>query len=89
MGKKKQSKSGAKKKRKKKYAGPVHERPTGGDDESDDGGGAMQGMVKGFRSAVGVESKKQEKKKGWMDHAWTILLILAVGAVLFYRFGMD
>ena len=79
---KKRSKSGAKKKRQKKYKGPVEQRPTA----EEPGGGAMQNMVSGFKRAVGTETKKQ---KTWLDHMWTVLLILAVGAVLFWRFGRD
>ena len=48
------------------------------------GPGAMGGMVTGFRRAIGVEKKK---KKTWVDYTWTILLLLAIGGILFWRFG--
>ncbi|MEM9070834.1 MAG: hypothetical protein AAGE52_20160 [Myxococcota bacterium] len=78
--KKKQKKSGTSKKRAKRYQGPA--KGTGPDETA--GSGAMQGMVSGFRRAVGVET---EKKKTWVDHVWTILLLLAVAGILFWRFG--
>ena len=80
MAKKKQQKSGSKKKRKKQY------RPEKDDDSTENAsGGAMQGMVSGFRRAVGVETSK--KQKTWLDHAWTLLLLLAVAGILFWKFG--
>ncbi len=79
---KKQKKSGSKKKRNKRYQGPA--KGTGPDETG--GGGAMQGMVSGFKRAVGVETSK---KKTWVDHLWTLLLLLAVAAILFWRFGRD
>ncbi|MBX3245973.1 MAG: hypothetical protein KF901_02185 [Myxococcales bacterium] len=80
---KRQKKSGATKKRQKGYAGPRELREGGADEE---GGSAMQGLVSGFRRAVGVETKKQ---KTWVDYIWTLLLILAVAAVALWRFGGD
>lgn len=79
---KKQRKSGTPKKRAKRYQGPA--KGTGPDEAA--GGGAMQGMVSGFKRAVGVETSK---KKTWVDHLWTVLLLLAVAAILFWRFGRD
>jgi len=79
---KKQKKSGAKKKRQKKYGGPA--KGTGPDDY--EGAGAMQGMVSGFKRAVGVEKKK---KKTWVDYAWTAILIAAVIGILLWRFGSN
>ena len=80
MGKKRQSKSGGKKKREKKYAGPKS-KPA-----QETGGGAMQSMVGGFRRAVGVETAK---KKTWFDYLWTALLVLAIGGILFWKFGSN
>ncbi|HJL00313.1 MAG TPA: hypothetical protein RMH85_00130 [Polyangiaceae bacterium LLY-WYZ-15_(1-7)] len=83
---KRQSKSGAKKRRKKKYKGPRDAMPSDGGSGGEDYGssGAMGGMVTGFRRAIGVEKKK---KKTWVDYTWTILLLLAIGGILFWRFG--
>ncbi len=80
--KKKQKKSGTSKHRVKRYQGPA--KGTGPDEA--DGTGAMQGMVSGFKRAVGVEKKK---RKTWADHLWTVLLLLAVAGILFWRFGSD
>ncbi len=77
----KQSKSGTKKKRKeKRYGGPGS---SAGESAHDGGGGAMQNMVGGFRRAVGVE----KSKSGRNDVFWTILLVLVVAAILFWRFA--
>ncbi len=80
---KNRSKSGTKKKRSKGYGGPGS---SAGENAHEGGGGAMQSMVGGFRRAVGVEKKS---KKGRADVVWTILLVLAVAAILFWRFGPD
>ena len=83
----KQSKSGTKKKREKKYR-PLEEKKASaeasGEYDGGSGGGAMQSMVGGFRRAVGVE---KDEKKGRSDVIWTILLVIAIAALLFWRFG--
>lgn len=75
---KRRSKSGTKKKRKKKYGGPGS---TKGEAEPV-AGGVMQGMVGGFRRAVGAE-KPKKKSSGRL---WTVLLLLALAAVVYWRF---
>ncbi len=87
---KRQSKSGAKKKRAKKYR-PLAEKKEeqlqlGESGDGSSGGGAMQGMVGGFRRAVGVE---KSKKGGASDYIWTILLILIAAAILFWKSGAE
>ncbi len=84
MGKKRQKKSGTSKKRQRRYHGPGSAEAESEPPESSAGGGVMQGMVGGFRRAVGVE---KPKKRGLGDHLWTILLVVALAAVLFWRFG--
>jgi hypothetical protein len=82
---KRQAKSGASKRREKRYVPP--EKRENAEQEAPDhesGGGAMQSLTSGFKRAVGVETKK---KKTWVDHIWTILLLLAIAAVLMWRFG--
>ena len=80
---KRQSKSGASKKRAKSYVS-VEKRQRAVEPTEDERGGAMQGMVSGFKRAVGVETKK---KKTWVDYAWTVFLVVALVAVLLWRFG--
>ncbi len=80
--KQKQKKSGTSKKRQKSYAGPS--RGTGPD--TSEGEGAMRSMVSGCKRAVGVEKKK---RKTWVDHIWTILLLIAVAGILYWKFGRD
>jgi len=75
---KKRSKSGSKKKRQKKYGGPG----TTKSESEPVAGGVMQGMVGGFRRAVGVE-KPKKKSSGKI---WTFLLIAALAAVVYWRF---
>ena len=77
---KKQPKSGGTKKRKKKYRPLEEKRASEGSTESGSGGGAMQGMVGGFRRAVGVE--KSRKGKG--DYIWTIALVTIVCGIVFW-----
>ena len=77
---KNRSKSGSKKKRKKKYRGPGSTKSES--DAEPVVGGVMQGMVGGFRRAVGVE----KPKKGAGGKIWTALLILALAAVVYWRF---
>jgi len=72
-----QSKSGTKRKRAKGAS------PKGEGEERYEIEGAMSSMVGGFRRAVGVQSPK---RRSWLDHAWTILLVAAVVGVLVYRF---
>ena len=82
MGKRsRQKKSGTKKRRERRYRGPG---TTRSETDEASGGGVMQGMVGGFRRAVGVE---KSKKAGLGSHLWTILLLLALGAILYWRFG--
>lgn len=76
----KRSKSGTKKKRNKKYGGPGS---SAGDGAQDTSGGAMQNMVGGFRRAVGVEKSKSGKN----DVFWTILFVIVIAAIVFWRFG--
>ena len=76
---KKRSKSGSKKKRQRKYGGPG----TTKSESEPVAGGVMQGMVGGFRRAVGVE---KPKKKGSSGKIWTFLLIAALAAVVYWRF---
>lgn len=52
-------------------------------ESSSRGGGVMQNLVGGFRRAVGTEAPKQ---KTWLDYAWTGLLLVAVIAVIYWRF---
>ncbi len=77
---KNRSKSGSKKKRKKKYRGPG---TTKAESDAEPAGGVMQGMVGGFRRAVGVE---KPKKPGAGSKLWTALLIIALAAVVYWRF---
>jgi len=77
---KNRSKSGTKKKRKKKYRGPG---TTKSESDGEPAGGVMQGMVGGFRRAVGVE---KPKKPGASSKLWTALLILALAGVVYWRF---
>ena len=101
---KRQKKSGASKKRQKKYRPKDKTAAPSGPETGGGGGGsapriedeygstgAMGNMLGGFRRAVGVagEDEKKRRKNPWLDHVWTALLILAVGAILFWRFGMD
>jgi hypothetical protein len=76
----KQSKSGTRKKR------PKRRRP--GESSATDapiaGGGVMQGMVGGFRRAVGVGDGRQKKRSALGTVIWLLLLAGAVG-VLAYR----
>ncbi|MEM6954990.1 MAG: hypothetical protein AAF411_18630 [Myxococcota bacterium] len=83
---KRQPKSKAKKKREKKYRSREARESVeeGSSDYSGSGGGVMRSMVGGFRRAVGAETKKS---KGPGDYIWTILLVVAIAIVLFYRFG--
>ena len=82
---KRQAKSGASKRREKRYV-PREQREAAAQEAPDheSGGGAMQGLTSGFKRAVGVETGK---KKTWVDHVWTVLLLLAIVAVLLWRFG--
>ncbi|MEZ4247462.1 MAG: hypothetical protein R3B99_04390 [Polyangiales bacterium] len=85
---KRQAKSGASKRRSKRYVAPERRDEIQTEASSDDEytGGAMQSLTSGFKRAVGVETKK---KKTWVDHVWTVLLLLAIAAVLFWRFGSN
>ena len=76
---KNRSKSGSKKKRQKKYGGPGTTKA-----ESEPvAGGVMQGMTDGFRRAVGVQKKK---KPGTGSKIWTALLLIALAAIVYWRF---
>ena len=75
---KKRSKSGSKKKRQKKYGGPG----TTKSESEPVAGGVMQGMVGGFRRAVGVE----KPKKSGGGKIWTFLLLAALAAIVYWRF---
>jgi hypothetical protein len=77
---KNRSKSGSKKKRQKKYRGPGS---TKSESDAEPTGGVMQSMVGGFRRTVGVE---KPKKPGMGSKVWTALLILALAAVVYWRF---
>ena len=81
MGKQRQKKSGTSKRRARSYGGPAS---TSSETETEVSGGVMQNMVGGFRRAVGVE---KPKKRGLRDHVWTLLLLLVLAAILFWRFG--
>jgi hypothetical protein len=72
-----QKKSGAKKKRQKSY------RASETQAEDYESSGAMASMVGGFKRAVGVSTPK---KRGAADHIWTIALLIAVVAVIAWRF---
>lgn len=81
---KRQPKSGGSKRREKRYVSP--EKRGNAEQEAPDhesGGGAMQSLTSGFKRAVGVE----KKKKTWVDYIWTVLLLLAIAAVVMWRFG--
>ena len=83
---KKQKKSGTKKKREKKYVAPEKQVAA---DEDYAASGTMGGMVSGFRRAVGASSDEEIKKRKnrWVDHIWTIVLLLAAVGILVWRFG--
>lgn len=74
---KRQKKSGASKKRKKAY------RATERESDDYESSGAMASMVGGFKRAVGVSTPK---KRGALDHLWTLVLLIAVVALIAWRF---
>jgi hypothetical protein len=78
MARKRQSKAGSSGKRRT----PRTRSSGGGHPER--GGSLMQGMVGGFRRAVGVEGGG---KGGPLGTVITVLLVLAAVALLFYRFN--
>jgi hypothetical protein len=78
MAKKRQPKAGSTRKRR---SSPGR---SSGETGAERGPGLMQGMVGGFRRAVGVE---QGSKRGTLGTALTVVLVVAALALLFYRLG--
>lgn len=76
MGKKRQPKAGSTRKRR---SPPTR---SGGGASPQRRSGLMQGMVGGFRRAVGVEPGA---KRGPLGTILTVLFVLAAVALLFYR----
>jgi len=50
-------------------------------------GGVMQGMLRGFQTAAGKEPAGKKKKFSPLDLALTVVLLLALVAILYQRFG--
>ncbi len=73
-----QKKSGSLRKRDKRR------RASGSPASSTSTQGAMGSLVGGFKRAIGTEPGR---KRTWIDAAWTVLLLIALGALLFWRFG--
>lgn len=80
------SKPDAKRRRKKKKRTKGKARREFDEEETGGGGGAMQGMVGGFKKAVGVGDGKKQKSKV-LDRLLTVALVVMAAFVLYRQCG--
>jgi hypothetical protein len=73
-----QKKSGSTKKREKRRHAP------GSPSDSTASQGTMGSIVGGFKRAIGTDTGR---KRTFTDAVWTVLLLIALGALLFWQFG--
>ncbi|HJL15594.1 MAG TPA: hypothetical protein RMH99_08065 [Sandaracinaceae bacterium LLY-WYZ-13_1] len=76
------------KRKKRKRGGETSSSSKAGASKSATGGGVMQSMRAGFRRAAGAENAKGDDKPSTLSNVlWTVVLLAAVGFLLYRWYG--